>query len=175
MISLGGIAWGKAPPSQKFILDNKDCILTPRVLAVMVGTEIVIQNSDPFLHTMRGRLTDLKQAFNLVFPKRAPAKDQKIRFPGLIAVTCDTHPHMQTYIWSFDHPYYAVTDAHGRFEITQVPPGTYMIKAWHEPWNVLGYDTDGRPRYDAPQVMTADVTVAARQTSEVEFHLSARD
>ena len=46
----------------------------------MVGTELVIQNSDPFLHTTRGRLPDFKQAFNLVFPRGTPAKEQRIRF-----------------------------------------------------------------------------------------------
>ena len=30
------------------------------------------------------------------------------------------------------HPYYAVTDESGRFELTDVPPGQYEIVAWHE-------------------------------------------
>ncbi|MBI3329987.1 MAG: hypothetical protein HYZ81_25175 [Nitrospinae bacterium] len=175
VISLEGITRGKAPPSDKPILDNRDCVLTPRVLAVMVGTEIVIQNSDPFLHTMRGRLPDFKQAFNLVFPKGTPAKHQKIRFPGLISVTCDTHPHMQAYILPFDHPYSAVTDAHGRFEISHIPAGKYLVRAWHEGWNILGYDKDGRPWSDEPHVMTAEVAVRAGEASQVEFQLSARD
>jgi len=36
------------------------------------------------------------------------------------------------------HPYYAVTDESGKFEFTDVPPGTYQIVAWHEGWTVLG-------------------------------------
>jgi len=173
VISVEGITRGKAPPSYKPILDNRDCMMTPRVLAVMAGTEIVIQNSDPFLHTMRGRLPDFRQAFNLVFPKGTPAKEQKLRFPGLISVTCDTHPHMLAYIHAFDHPYSAVTDARGHFEIAQVPPGRYTITAWHGAWNILGYDGDGRPRYDAPHILTAVITVRAGETSSVEFRLPA--
>jgi hypothetical protein len=30
------------------------------------------------------------------------------------------------------HPYFAVTDVKGQYRITQVPPGTYVIKTWHE-------------------------------------------
>jgi hypothetical protein len=62
-------------PADKPTLDNRQCALVPRVQAVMVGTEMVIQSSDPFLHTTRGRFPDFKQAFNLVFPKNTPAKE----------------------------------------------------------------------------------------------------
>ncbi len=175
VIALEGITRGKVPPSDEPTLDNRDCVLTPRVLAVMVGTEVVIQSSDPFLHTTRGRLPDLKQAFNLVFPKGTPPKAQKIRYPGLISVTCDTHPHMQAYILAFDHPYVAVTDEHGRFDIAQVPPGQYTVNAWHEGWNILGYDTDGRARYAEPHVLTEQATVTAGETSHVEFRLPGPD
>jgi hypothetical protein len=175
VISLQGITQGKAPASERPVLDNQDCILTPRVLAVMAGTEIVIQSSDPFLHTTRGRLPDLKQAFNLVFPKQTPPKAQKIRLPGVITVTCDTHPHMRAYILSFAHPYSAVSNARGHFEITQVPPGTYTVQAWHEGWTMLGYDQDGRPQYEEPHSMTTTVTVTAGTTQHIEFQLSARN
>jgi hypothetical protein len=175
VIALEGIAQGKAPTAPQPALDNQACTMIPRVQGVMVGTEMVIQNSDPFLHTTRGRLPDFKQAFNLVFPKGTSAKEQKIRFPGVIAVTCDTHAHMRAYILSFEHPYFAVTDADGRFRIDQVPAGSYTLKAWHEGWRVLEYDPDGRPKYEEPYIMTAEVRVLAGETSRVEFQIAARD
>ena len=89
----------------------------------MVGTEMVIQSSDPFLHTTRGRFPDFKQAFN--WPSRHPAEEQRIRFPGVITVTCDTHAHMRAYILAFEHPYFTVTDGDGRFQIDPVPAGSY--------------------------------------------------
>lgn len=175
VIALTGMTQGKLPPAHKPTLNNRDCLLTPHVQAVMVGTEVMIQNSDPFLHTTRGRLPDFKQAFNLVFPRGTPAKEQKIRFPGVIVVTCDTHTHMRAYILAFEHPYFAVTDVDGRFAIDQVPPGVYTLTAWHEGWRVLDYDQDGRPRYEDPYVITAEVTVMAGATSQVEFQLAARE
>jgi hypothetical protein len=175
VIALEGITQGKAPTISKPALDNRECRLVPRVQAVMVGTEMVIQNSDPFLHTTRGRLPDSKQAFNLVFPKNTPAKEQKIRRPGTIAVTCDTHAHMRAFILAYEHPYFDTTDVDGRFEIGQVPPGSYTLKAWHEGWRTLGYDQDGRPQYEEPYVLTAEVTVMAGKTTHIELQLAARD
>lgn len=175
VIALEGIGRGKASTAQQPILDNRACVMVPRVQAVMVGTMLVIQNSDPFLHTTRGRLPNFKQAFNLVFPRDTPAREQRIRFPGVIAVNCDTHAHMKAYILSFEHPYFAVTDADGRFEIDQVPPGSYTLTAWHEGWRILAHDQEGRPTYEEPYVMTAEVTVTAGQTSNIEFQLASRE
>jgi hypothetical protein len=175
VIALEGITQGKAPAAHKPTLDNRHCMLMPHVQAVTVGTEIVIQSSDPVLHTTRGRLPDFKQAFNLVFPRGAPAKEQRIRFPGVIAITCDTHAHMGAYILSFEHPYFAVTDVDGRFEIDQVPPGSYTLRAWHEGWRILEYDQDRRPKYEEPYIMTVEVTVMAGTTSAIDFQLAARE
>jgi len=147
----------------------------PHVQAVVLGAEMTIQNSDPFLHTTRGRLPDFRQSFNLVFPRGTLPKEQKIRFPGVITVTCDTHAHMRAYILSFDHPYFAVTDEDGRFHIDQVPPGSYTLKAWHEGWRIVAYDHDGRPMYEEPHVVTAEVRVRPGETTDVDLQLAARE
>jgi hypothetical protein len=58
--------------------------------------------------------------------------------PERINVTCGIHPWMSGYIWAFDHPYFAITDADGKFSIPQVPVASADGKAkvkvlvWHE-------------------------------------------
>ena len=47
-------------------------------------------------------------------------------------VNCNVHSWMGAYIWSFDHPYAAVTDKDGKFEITGLPPGKFEVVVWHE-------------------------------------------
>jgi Carboxypeptidase regulatory-like domain len=90
-------------------------------------------------------------------------------------VTCDTHAHMRAYILSFEHPYFTVTDGDGRFQIDQVPAGSYTLKAWHEGWRIQEYDQDGRPQYEEPYLMTVEVRVLTGETSEVEFQLETRE
>ena len=47
------------------------------------------------------------------------------RFP--ITVSCTIHPWMRAWIRVFDHPYYAVTDDNGHFEIKDAPAGEYRL------------------------------------------------
>jgi hypothetical protein len=78
---------------------------------------------------------------------------------------------MRAWLVVRDNPYFAVTDESGRFRITDVPPGRYKLTAWHEGWVVTGKDKDGRPLYDAPRVVTREVTVPAHGEVAVDFEL----
>jgi hypothetical protein len=49
-----------------------------------------------------------------------------------IQYKCTIHGWMTGYVRVFDHPYYAVTDDDGRFEIKNAPVGKYRIVYWHE-------------------------------------------
>ena len=39
---------------------------------------------------------------------------------------------MTGYVRVFDHPYFAVTDENGNFEIKNAPAGKFRIVYWHE-------------------------------------------
>jgi hypothetical protein len=47
---------------------------------------------------------------------------------------------MNAYILVFNHPFFAMTDAEGRYRIENVPPGTYGVIAWNE-----GTSSEARP------------------------------
>ena len=51
---------------------------------------------------------------------------------GPILYKCTIHGWMSGYVRIFDHPYYAVTDANGKFEIKNAPAGKFRIVYWHE-------------------------------------------
>jgi hypothetical protein len=49
-----------------------------------------------------------------------------------MALSCGSHPWMKGYGWCFDHPYFAVTDKDGKFEIKNIPAGARKFILWHE-------------------------------------------
>ena len=49
-----------------------------------------------------------------------------------VGFECGMHPWMKGQVRVFEHPYFAVTDDDGKFEIKDVPAGTWRIVTWHE-------------------------------------------
>ncbi len=102
----------------------------PRVVAVPVGSEVGFPNDDPFYHNVFS-LARIR-SFNLGrFPM---GQSRSVRFdkPGTVKVFCDIHSQMSATVMVFDHPWFAVPDEDGRFEIADVPTGDREITAWHE-------------------------------------------
>jgi hypothetical protein len=122
-----------ANPQKENLLSNTGCSYSPRILAMQKGERLKVTNNDPKLHIPHSYL-DQRTVFNLSLPFRGTSLDatKKIRHPGIMKVVCDTHAWMLAYIHVFDHPFFAVTDERGVFTIPNVPPGTYILKAWHE-------------------------------------------
>jgi hypothetical protein len=44
---------------------------------------------------------------------------------------CGFHAFMESWAMAVNNPYYALTDANGRFSIDNIPPGTYQLVVWH--------------------------------------------
>lgn len=130
---------GGLPPGARFAsatdpvtLDQKGCTFRPHVIVARVGQPIVVKNSDPFLHTVRSLDAEQSPAFNLAQPTIGQRQVEALRAVETFAVTCDLHPWMKAWVRVFNHPYFAVTRADGSFSLPPLPPGTYLLKAWHE-------------------------------------------
>ena len=111
----------------------------PHVQAVTVGTQLTLVNSDGVLHNVHGSIGPT-QAFNLAdADQRAACSRASLTRPGLVRLQCDAgHTWMSAYVYVFNHPYFAVTGADGRFEIKDVPAGHYTVEYWHEPVDGTG-------------------------------------
>ncbi|MBI2209977.1 MAG: hypothetical protein HYU47_05170 [Deltaproteobacteria bacterium] len=122
-----------APSGKEHILENSGCRFVPRILAMIKGEKLITKNSDTKLHIVHSYL-DKRTVFNVSLPFRGHTLEvsRRIDKTGVLQVNCDTHAWMRGYIHVFDHPYFAVSDDQGRFEIPDVPPGKYTLKAWHE-------------------------------------------
>jgi len=119
-------------PEQPALIDQRKSMFRPRVQGVRVGQKVIIRNSDPYIHNTRS-LSLRNRAFNIGQPPKSPDRERVFKRPeGPIRLGCDFHKWMAAWIFVLDHPFFAVTDEHGRFEIKGLPPGEYTFEAWHE-------------------------------------------
>lgn len=138
IVSLVGIERGKplVPSATPLILEieSKKCRFSPHVSAALVGTTLEIRNLDPILHNLHVR-RDTRfgpTVMNVIQPAGTRSVHKSFSATGFLDVRCDVHPFMSAFIHIFDHPYFATTDSTGGFTLTQVPPGLYKLRVWHE-------------------------------------------
>ncbi len=120
-------------PKAPAVLDQKACMYDPHVLAMMVGQDLIVKNSDPFLHNVHS-LATINDVFNTGMPNvnNGEKVDPQPKAPETFRVKCDVHPWMSAWIAVFDHPYFSVTGDDGTFDIKNLPDGTWTLQAWHE-------------------------------------------
>jgi plastocyanin len=135
------------------VMDQRNETFVPHVLAITTGTVVDFPNSDKFYHNV----FSLSKAQKFDLGRYAAGHSRPVPFnrPGIVRVFCEIHSHMNAFILVFSHPFFAMTDAEGRYRIENVPPGTYSVIAWNE-----GTSSDPRP-----------VTVPDGGIAELDFTL----
>jgi hypothetical protein len=112
-------------------LDNQQCAFTPHIQIAPVGSELLLKNSDPILHTVHARLGQ-ETLFNIGLPKWRQVTTRLDR-AGVIRINCDVlHTWMSAVIVTTDSPYYFVTNERGEFVFDGLTAGGYEIEIWHE-------------------------------------------
>lgn len=121
----------KAAAPKNIVVDQPTCQFVPRVLAARVGDTLEFKNSAPVNHNIN--YASDAEPFNVNLPPAGVKKTMPVQLqPSPITFKCDIHPWMQGRARVFDHPYFAVTDADGNFEIKDAPAGKWRLVYWHE-------------------------------------------
>lgn len=180
VVWIEGIRQGRAAivPEAPVGIELRGCAFEPHVVAVPVGTRLAFRNADGILHNVHASfwqgLRREESWFSEGLPQEGATHDVEITRPGIVRVVDDAgHPWMFGWIHAFEHPYYAVSDENGRFQIMSIPPGHYTLRAWHEGVHVTGETEAGRPAYSSPIILTRPVTVSTGHDTTVDFTISA--
>ena len=127
----GAILKGEYPaPEKHSALDQKNLVFIPRVLPVLKGTTVDFHNSDDVQHNIfaPGKV----EKFNLGTWGLGGVREYTFNKPGEVIILCNVHSEMVAYLIILENPYFAKTDEEGNFRIENIPPGTYVLKTWHE-------------------------------------------
>jgi plastocyanin len=119
------------PPQQPAVIEQKGCQYKPHVLALQTNQKLDVVNDDATTHNIHP-MPNNNREWNKTQPHGMPVEEAFPREEIAIPVKCNVHPWMRGYIAVLKHPYFMVTDKDGNFDLKDLPPGTYTIKAWQE-------------------------------------------
>jgi len=146
-------------PSQPVVIDQQACVYTPRVVGARVGQTVQVKNSDMLLHNVDAS-SGKNNGFNVAQPRAGLVYEFKPKNEEIMLhLKCDVHNWMNAYVGIVTNPYFAVSNTMGTFEIGRVPPGTYMLEAWHERFGLV----------------SKPVTVKAGAVASVDFDYASNE
>ena len=143
------------PTATPVVIDQEGCLYHPRVMGLMVGQALAIENSDSLLHNIKA-VAKTNRPFNISQPAAGMTTNRTFSTPEvMVPLECSVHGWMHAFVGVLPHPFFATTGNDGTFTIANLPAGTYTIEVWHE---TLG-------------AQTATVTVADDETKTADFTL----
>jgi plastocyanin len=124
----------------------------PTLTVVRSGTPVVFPNEDQLYHSVFSK--SQAKRFDLGrFRKGEEPPAVVMDTPGLVQLFCEVHEHMRANLVVVDTPWFAVTDAEGRFLIDGIAPGKHAVSIWLSP----------------KLTVTREVDLAAGQSLEVDW------
>ena len=120
------------PASKALVIDQPRCQFEPRVLVGRTGDTLEVKNPSTIPHNINYN-SDV-EAINPLIPAGGAVKlkNPLAAQTTPISFSCNIHPWMAGRMRVFDHPYYAITDKDGNFEIKNLPAGKWRLVYWHE-------------------------------------------
>ena len=154
IVLLEGIEAGKPFEISVPLIEARDCMFQPFMTIVRNGHAVEVVNMDPVMHDIQGYETSLEAGARVLFNTPLVMNHEHHRgdlyathdhAPGKSLVgpiylnkgrrtfymQCGFHAFMESWAMAVNNPYYSLTDAHGKFTIEQIPPGTYQLVVWH--------------------------------------------
>ena len=163
VVALVGVPRGK-PFDYTPALTVDTCRITPFVTPVRNHHPIRLVNNDPVTHDIQAYTLQDDYTFAMfnkpMISKNHAVKQVRLRKDHyLFRTQCGVHDFMQSWGIAVGNPYFAVSGPDGSFQITDIPPGTYAVIAWH-------------PHM---KVQAGEVTIAPNGSAQVEFRFDASE
>lgn len=154
IVLLEGVEAGKPFEVSVPLIEARDCMFQPFMTVVRNGHAVEVINMDPVMHDIQGYETSPEAGARVLFNtplvmnhqhRRGDLRATHDHAPGASLVgpiylnkgrrtfymQCGFHAYMESWAMAVNNPYYALTDAEGKFSINGIPPGTYQVVVWH--------------------------------------------
>lgn len=184
VVMLEDVKHGKPMQKHTPMIEAVNCAFAPYTSVVHDNHDVQVINKDPVFHDIQAYATSRHGArvlFNSPLPMNPRYRKsgasaarrgntlsgklmtEHITMPKgrrIFVMQCGFHAYMESWALVINHPYYVLTDEHGRFTIDDIPPGSYKAVVWH-------------PVVKAGRGMEYDVTIESKQSTTLNVEISA--
>lgn len=124
------LAAGQSQHPGRPSMTQKEQRFIPHVLPIVLGTTVDFPNEDEVFHNV----FSLSGPRRFDLPKYPAGSSRSVSFPrkGVVNVFCHIHADMSAVVLVLDNPYFVTPAEDGRFTLGDIPPGDYVLIAWHE-------------------------------------------
>jgi plastocyanin len=137
-------------------MDQKGLVFIPHVIAIQKGTTVEFLNNDNdkhnvyFVNDKSGKTKDIGtwqpgESRDHTFEKHHEVikKAGANGAPDTMIVLCKLHLEMAAYIVILENPFFTTASIDGttqkaKYTIKNIPPGKYILKAWHKNLKLMG-------------------------------------
>ena len=134
VIALEHVDAGKPFNKEPINILSENCKFFPDVNLIRQGETFKVDNVDAVMHNSQVYQKERgKILLNIPIPAEE-VSEGKVVFKKkykIMQMICGMHEFMQTWGYRVQNPYYFKTDDQGNFNIDDIPPGEYIVNAWH--------------------------------------------
>ena len=143
------------------LVDQRDMLFLPRVVAIQHGQKVRFENNDLCNHSVMAASTVPANQFNIVAAPNQPYEHVFEPQKHPVQIGCALHAWMRAWVYVVPHPWFAISDVQGKFKIERIPPGKHTV------W--LRHADSGKQERQQVQVeagKTAELNVEWQKTNE---------
>lgn len=163
IVWIADVRAGKAMPEDRRVtVSSEDCQIDPRVQAMVQNATVNLFNDDKLLHTIvftRAGTDDTLLVVPFFNVGQVVPTEKLTKESGIVEMRCKQHPWTHGYLAVFDHPYFAVSETDGSYNLDSLPPGRYKMMIWHEG---MAQPLERRVKVEEGRVELVDVSLNAR-------------
>ena len=137
------------------------------------GDSVTMVSKQPIFHSLKARGAAF---FTYTLPDPNKPRQRLLSERGHVELSSAAgQMALRGHLFVDDHPYYALTDANGRFQLEQVPAGKYEVVCWRPNWNVERFEHDPetlfnvRLHYKPAFEKIATATVVVGESATLNF------
>ncbi len=134
VITFEHVEAGKPFNKEPIMILSENCKFFPDVNVVRQDEDFKEDNIDAVMHNSQVYQAERgKIILNIPIPAEE-VSGGKVTFQKnykIYQMICGMHEFMQTWGYRIQNPYYFITGKDGSFKIDNIPPGDYIVTAWH--------------------------------------------